>query len=338
MVKQSLLKKIDELKTELDKLRPLKVKKLRAIQESLRVEWIYNSNAIEGNSLSLGETAFYLKEGLTTEGRPLKDFLEVRNHQEAILALEDFLKSRRGLSQSFIKELHAVLLRGIEYIWVKGAGGKLIKKKVLVGKYKVQPNHVLTLSGKIHYYTDPIKVQMKMDQLMEWYSRNDKKISAVDLAARFHYRLVKIHPFDDGNGRLARILMNLILIKAGFLPAVIKNKERRGYLRVLEWADKGKLEMFVDFVAKQLIQTMDGVLRILKGEAEVVEPEVILTALDRREMILKKLERGQKYGLADVLRLVMVKRPTLKKDLRILVEEKKLKCFGNGKATRYRLK
>ncbi|MEA3354868.1 MAG: Fic family protein [Patescibacteria group bacterium] len=340
MIKTRLLNKINQLKEDLDKIRPVKGKDLLKLQEGLRIEWIYNSNAIEGNSLSLGETAFFLREGLTTEGRPLKDFLEAKNHQEAILAMNDCLKNKRSLSQSFIKELHAVLLKNIDYIWVRGKGGRLVRKKIEAGKYKTQPNHVLTLSGKVHYYTEPIKVQFEMDQLMNWYKNKGQGLEVVERATIFHYKLVKIHPFDDGNGRLARILMNLILIKDGFLPAVIKNDKRREYLKALESADKGNLSIFVNFTAFEVMETMEKVLMALKGEIKMdyIEFEVKPTAKDREKQILKQIKGGLKYGVADILRLVRIKRPTLKKDLARLVRKGRLKRTGKGKGTRYSLR
>ena len=337
MIRLRLIKDINQLKKEIDELRPLNKERMRLLEDNLRIEWIYNSNAIEGNSLSLGETAFFLKEGLTSEGKPLKDFLEVKNHQEAILAMEDLLKNRRQLSASFIKELHAILLKGIEYVWVRGASGQMVKKQVSPGKYKEKPNHVLTLSGKIHYYTEPIQVQAEMDELLQWYK--SKRLEVLERAAVFHYRLVKIHPFDDGNGRLARILMNLILMKSGFLPSVIKNEKRRKYLSTLESADKGNLAVFVNFVAEEVKETMEKALMILHGEKVPDYEEVLSLPMpkDREKQILKQMKVGQKYGLADILRLVRIKRPTLKKDLSRLVNEKKLKRVGQGKGTRYML-
>ncbi len=339
MISKQLKNKITRLKEEIDDFRPLNKGKVKLLNEKLLIEWIYNSNAIEGNSLSLGETAFFLKEGLTSEGKPLKDFLEAKNHQEAILALKDLLEGKRSLTQSYIKELHAVLLKGIEYIKVQGLKGGKVLKKVEAGKYKTKPNHVLTVSGQIHYYAEPIKVQEEMDRLMKWYLKPEKGLSVVEKAALFHYRFVKIHPFDDGNGRLARILMNLILMKAGFLPAVIKNEQRKQYLLALGEADRGDRRVFVRFVAGQVIETLELALAILNGSKKMEEKRVntTLSAEDRAKEILKALKRDEKYSLADLMSLVNIKRPTLKKDLSRLVKQGKIKVEGKGKGTRYRV-
>src|SRR3989338_3026741 len=144
------LKKIDDLQRKVDTFRPFSKGLLALWQERLRIDWTYNSNAIEGNTLTYGETAFFLREGLTSEGKPLKDYVEAKNHAEAIDYLHDVIQSKRTLTESFIKELHGLLLRDIEYTIALGAGGKLIHKPLGAGRYKLRPNHVLTLSGTIH--------------------------------------------------------------------------------------------------------------------------------------------------------------------------------------------
>ena len=186
---------------------------------------------------------------------------------------------------------------------------------------------------------DSIKVQEEMDRLMKWYLKPEKGLSVVEKAALFHYRFVKIHPFDDGNGRLARILMNLILMKAGFLPAVIKNEQRKQYLLALGEADRGDRRVFVRFVAGQVIETLELALAILNGSKKMEEKRVntTLSAEDRAKEILKALKRDEKYSLADLMSLVNIKRPTLKKDLSRLVKQGKIKVEGKGKGTRYRV-
>src|SRR3989339_1334635 len=109
-----ILNKIDQIRQKIDAFWPFDANLQKTLQEQLRIEWTYNSNAIEGNTLTLGETAFYLREGLTSEGKPLKDYLEARNHAEAIDGLQEIIERKRDLTEGLIKELHAVLLKGIE--------------------------------------------------------------------------------------------------------------------------------------------------------------------------------------------------------------------------------
>src|SRR3989338_10957172 len=273
---QTIMGRIDVLKERIDKLRPFSKELEAMLQEKLRIDWTYNSNAIEGNMLTYGETAFFLREGLTSEGKPLKDYVEAKNHAEAIDYLQEVVKSERTLTEGFIKELHGLLLRDIDHTIAKGADGKLIHKPLSAGKYKVRPNHVLTLAGTIHKYAEPIKVVDEMQDLLRWLQPSSglrlagtesEHLHPLERAALFHYRFVCIHPFDDGNGRMARLLMNLLLMRAGYPPCVVRNSKRREYLRSLEHADStGSTEAFVRVLAQELIQTEETMLRVLEGK------------------------------------------------------------------------
>lgn len=251
------LKEIDQLFTDYKKRRPLPEEKKQALYEKLRLEWTYNSNALEGNSLSLGETAFYLREGLTSEGKPLVDYLEAKNHAEAIDWLFKIVKEEKPITENFIKDLNALLHKGIFERPAKGADGQMIMRKINSGKYKSQPNHVLTLTGKIHYYVEPIKVHDEMEKLIKIIL--EKKMNPVELSAFVHYEITRIHPFDDCNGRTARLLLNLILMQAGYPPIIIKTEERRKYIGVLEQADLGNKEPFYLFVADYIKEILEKV-------------------------------------------------------------------------------
>jgi Fic family protein len=329
-----ILQKVDILKAKIDELRPFS-KELRAMwQERLRIDWTYNSNAIEGNTLTYGETAFFLREGLTSEGKPLKDYIEAENHAEAIDWLYEVVKSKRNMTESFIKELHALLLSGIEYTLAKGAHGKMVRKPLNSGKYKTRPNHVLTLSGAVHKYTDPIHVNDEMQILLKWYSKSGNH--PVEKALIFHYRFVCIHPFDDGNGRMARLLMNLLLMKAGYPPCIVQNVRRREYLKSLEKADKsGSCDDFLEFLMEELMRTQSTMLEVLKGKAL---PPILGERLNRKERIDLILKAFGKETLAIGQihdRVPQIKRPTLKSDLKLLLKKKVIRRKGVGKGVVY---
>lgn len=333
---KELLIKINKLKEEIDAFRPIDEGLQRTLQEKLRIEWTYNSNAIEGNTLTLGETAFYLREGLTSEGKPLKDYLEARNHAEAIDGLHDIIERKRDLTEGLIKEIHAVLLKGAELTEVLGRDGQKVKKPISPGQYKVRPNHVLTLSGKIHYYTDPLHVKDEMEKLVTWYQQTGN-IHPVEKGAIFHYRFVTIHPFDDGNGRLARILMNLILMQEGYPPCIIQARHRRKYLECLEVADtKGKIDSFISFAGGELLSTQKAILEILRGgETGLSESGGGLNQTERESRILALLEKGP-FSIGQIHPLLpQIKRPTLKSDLQRLVRLKKIRRRGVGKGVVY---
>ena len=329
------LKKLDDLQRKIDDFRPFSKELLALWQERLRIDWTYNSNAIEGNTLTYGETAFFLREGLTSEGKPLKDYVEAKNHAEAIDYLQGVVQSKRKITEGFIKELHGLLLRDVDHTIAKGADGKLIHKPLSAGKYKVRPNHVLTLSGTIHKYAEPIKVLDEMQNLLKWL-KESRKLHPVERAALFHYRFVCIHPFDDGNGRMSRLLMNLLLMQAGYPPCVVRNTKRREYLQSLERADTtGSTDDFVRLLAGELVQTEETMLRVLEGKPLPPIPGEKLHRDARRELILKAigtdmLSIGQ---IAD--HVPRIKRPTLKNDLSALVRARTLRKKGIGKGVTY---
>ncbi|MBU1172900.1 MAG: Fic family protein [Proteobacteria bacterium] len=256
----SFFAKADELNNQIISLKDKNTDLWNTILKKLKIDWTYNSNSIEGSTLTRGETHFFLTEGLTVEGKPFKDFVDTKNHANAIDWLQDIISNTRDISEGLIKELNALLLFGIDFTPAINPLGQKVNKKANPGQYKTQPNHVLLPNGDIHYYVDPLHVQTQMQELVEWINANIDQIHPIALAAIFHYNLVRIHAFDDGNGRGARILMNLILMKKGFFPAVIKTEKKRKYLTAIQEADKGDINPFVIFITGELIETQEKVL------------------------------------------------------------------------------
>jgi len=252
----SLNDKINSLKSSDESL-------WEVIAKKLKVDWTYHSNSLEGSSLTLGETFFFISEGLTVEGKPFKDFLDAKNHVEAIDYLYEIVSNQRDISESVIKEINALLLSGVTYTVARSSQGEKVKKKLTPGEYKKQPNHVLQADGNIHWYVDPINVKDQMEELVNWVNSQAKTLNPVYVASVAHYNLVRIHAFDDGNGRGARIFMNLVLLKSGFFPAVVRLEKKRKYLEALSEADKGDLIPFIRFICTELIETYEKVIHDL---------------------------------------------------------------------------
>jgi Fic family protein len=141
-----------------------------------------------------------------------------------------------------------------------------VKKKISPGKYKTEPNYVITLKGEIHYYCEPIRVPEEMEKLVKMI--NNSLYHPVELSARAHYKLVAIHPFDDGNGRVARLLMNLILMKYGYVPVVIKQENREDYYKALMKADAGEMDDFIQLVAAEERNSLRLILEIIEKHME----------------------------------------------------------------------
>lgn len=259
------LSRIDALKTELDAAKAARPELWPTVLKKLKVQWTTDSNAIEGSSLSFADTLFFLEQGLTVEGKPLKDFLDARNHAEAIELLFDVIANRRPISEGLIKEINALLLLGVQYTTARDSLGRIVQKPATPGQYKQLPNHVLLPDGTIHYYAEPLQVPPEMSRLCQWVDAARGKLHPVLIAAIAHYNFVRVHPFDDGNGRGARILMNLILMQDSYPPIVVANEERRAYLDSLRQADAGDIAPFISFIAASTETTLANLLKDLKA-------------------------------------------------------------------------
>lgn len=260
-----LIQAVDQQKAEIDHHKSLRKDIWATLQKKLKVDWTYDSNAIEGSTLTRGETGFFLEYGLTVEGKPFKDFLDARNHAEAIDYLYAIIKEERPLTQGVIKEFNALLLSGVTTTPAVNQEGKRIEKPARPGEYKTLPNHVLQPDGTMFYYVEPLQVPGEMAQLIQWIHRHTDLHHPAVVGAVAHYNLVRIHPFDDGNGRVSRLLMNLILIQKRFSPAIVRMEQRRNYLDGLKAADQGDLNPFIEFILKSLQETQTLLLQDLKN-------------------------------------------------------------------------
>jgi len=232
----------------LNKLRPLPSSSVKKLQEQFRIEMTYNSNGIEGNSLTLKETFLVINEGITIKGKPLKDHLEAKNHYEALEYLSNLVeKSRKQtISEQLIRNLHQVIMQETEKKWA--------------GKYR---NSNVIIVGAEHKPPDAISVPYQMAKLIKWWQDHQKKLDAIELAAIIHHKLVYIHPFFDGNGRTARLIMNLILMQRGYPLVVILKNDRKKYYKVLSEADKDNAIPFVRFIAQAVERSLDIYLKTL---------------------------------------------------------------------------
>ena len=257
---KELYEQLSDLKKCLDSFRPFNLDQIKYLQEVFDTQYTYASNRIEGNTLTLQETSFVINEGLTIEGKPFKDFVDAKNHAEAIDFLYDIIKDRRDITESLIKEMNALILFGIKHTIARTQYGELVKKKAHPGQYKIQSNHVEQADGTLHQYVDPLQVPVQMAELIAWLQQQAHQYHPIAVASFLHYHLVRIHPFDDGNGRGARLLMNLFLIKKEFFPVVIKNERKRYYLEALKQADDGDITHFIQFIIHELISTQEQVI------------------------------------------------------------------------------
>lgn len=269
---QSILKAI-ELKKELDGLRPLTKDQEEKIWQKFRLDWNYHSSHLEGNSLTFGETKNLILHNITAQGKPLKDHIEITGHNEALNWILDVIKEDRPLTENFIRELHKLLLKEPYEVEAITPDGKPTRKKIEIGKYKTTANHVKTTTGEIFRFAEPEETAAKMFDLLNWYKakRTEADVNPILLSAEFHHKFIIIHPFDDGNGRMARILMNFILMSFAYPPTIIKTEDKNNYFFALRQADNGDIEFFVDYIAQNLIRSLELMIAGAKGES-IEEP------------------------------------------------------------------
>ncbi len=282
-----ILNQVDALKAEIDALRPINPEQEQRIMQKFRLEWTYHSNAIEGNTLTFGETKAFLLHGVTAQGKPFRDYLDIRGHHAAIDSLLEIVRQQAPLTEAAVRELHKIILVEPYDVDAVTQDGRPTKRRVIPGQYKSMPNHVHTSTGEVHYYANPEETPAKIADLMAWYRRELDKgdLHPLILAATFHYQFVTIHPFDDGNGRMARLLMNLILMQAGFPPVVVQLDTKNEYLLALEQADTDDdLTPFIEIIGKSLLNSPDLYLRGAKGEdiEEIQDLDKKLTILQKR--------------------------------------------------------
>jgi len=251
---EKLLKSIDGKKRELDKFRPLPPSIVEKLREQFTIEWTYNSNAIEGNTLSLQETELVLNRGLTIGNKSLKEHFEAINHKEGIELVERFVEKKKDLDDKFVRDLHKIILKNID--------------DSAAGVFRTTNVRIL---GSVHIPPNPLKIPSLIKDFFEWYYENKHKMAIPELAAYAHYKFVCIHPFIDGNGRTSRLLMNLILMQNGYPPAVILNIDRKKYYRVLKQADLDKPKEFIDFIGRAIERSLIIYLNSIRPVTKEIE-------------------------------------------------------------------
>ncbi|MBK6362563.1 MAG: Fic family protein [Saprospiraceae bacterium] len=183
----------------------------------------------------------------------MRELEEMKAHDMAYAMIREWAADpSREISERDIRELNKIILVKDFYKDAITPEGQTTRKIIKAGEYKSDPNSVLLANGEIFHYADPLDVPFKMQELMDWYRNEKDSIHPVILAAVFHHKFVLIHPFDDGNGRISRLLMNYILLKNDFPPVVIKSTEKQKYLNALRMADAGKMEAFIKYISEQL--------------------------------------------------------------------------------------
>lgn len=282
----STIERIEHLRKELQSLLPMKAEDQQRLDKKFRLEFNYNSNHIEGNTLTYGETALLLLYDDTKGNHTFREYEEMKSHDVAFEMVKEWAREKeRPLTESQIKNLNEIIL--VRPFWKDAITeeGQNTRRQIKIGEYKKYPNSVRLQNGEMFHYASPTDTPIKMGELIEWYRLEEEKgeVHPVQLAALLHYNFVRIHPFDDGNGRISRLLMNYVLLKNDLPPVIIKSEDKRNYLQALHLADVGDLNAFVDYVAEQVLWSLEISEKAARGESVDEDGD-----LDKKLSLLKK--------------------------------------------------
>jgi len=293
---KDLLDHIDKLKKQLAQLQPLSAENQQRLDKKFRMEWNYNSNHIEGNTLTYGETELLLIFGETKGNHEFREYEEMKGHDVALKLTEDLaLDKERNLSESFIREINKVILKEPFYKEAITPDGQPTRRLIKIGDYKSFPNSVLLQNGEMFNYASPAETPALMGDLVTWYLKiaANKQVHPIEVAVELHYKFVCIHPFDDGNGRISRLLMNYHLLKNGYPPVIIKSADKKNYLFALHEADTGNIEAFKNYIAEQLVWSYEISIKAARGESveEVGDWEKKIELLNKQLSTKEKASR-----------------------------------------------
>lgn len=246
-IKQRVSKK----KQILDKRRPFAPQILNRLREDFTVEWTYNSNHIEGNTLTIAETKLILEDGITVGGKSLREHFEVINHEKAIHFLESLVDQEQPMRAIDLLSIHALVMANI----MDDFAGRLRQGMVrIVGANFTPPN--------------ARKVSELLDELVDYINNNPSNFDIITLSTLFHHRFVWIHPFNDGNGRTVRLAMNLLLMQQGYPPCFILTKDRKKYIAALNQANKGDYKKLLLIMFQAVERSLNIYINSMGGDYE----------------------------------------------------------------------
>jgi len=296
---QNTINKIRELSSILKNSLPMNEVSQSRLDKKLRLEFNYNSNHLEGNTLTYSETELLLIFDETKGNHTHREYEEMKAHDVALQLVKDWATDiKRPLSEANIKNLNEIIL--VRPFWKDAItpDGQKTRRLIKVGDYKEFPNSVRLSNGELFEYASVTDTPILMGELIQWYRAEEQKneLHPVELAAMLHYKLVRIHPFDDGNGRISRLLMNYVLLKNNLPPVIIKSADKRNYISSLNSADTGDINSFIKYIAQQLVWSLELSIKAAKGEsieeADDFEKEISIWKKQASQNVVTPLHRN----------------------------------------------
>ncbi len=296
IIEKEFYERILRKKKELDNLRPLPKIALEKLRNQFAIELAYNSNAIEGNTLTLKETKLVIEEGITIKGKPMREHFEAINHQKAFVLLENIVKKKTDITEHMIKDMHKIILTWIDDEYA--------------GRYR---NVNVSILGAIRSPPRFEKVSKRMEEFINEIKTNPEKLNVIELAGLIHYRLAEIHPFIDGNGRTARLTMNLFLMSHGYPITLILKVDRKKYYDRLKRSDQGDMKPFIDFIGMNVERSLDLYLDVFKGGPEYVSLTEAAKGTPYSQEYLSLLARKGRIEAIKLGRNWVIKKEAIKK-------------------------
>ena len=347
--------KLTELFERWESLQPLSETQQSSLSRRFTVEYNYNSNHIEGNTLTYGQTELLLMFGAVSGEGHLQDFTEMKASQVGLEMMSQAVKEgNMPMTQHFIRTLHKTLLREDYTVYRQLPGGVTTSYVVHAGCYKTRPNSVITPTGERFEYASPEETPALMTDLVKWYNKAEAegKLTTVELAALFHYRYIRIHPFEDGNGRIARLLMNFILLRHGYPMIVIRSKKKKAYLDALGKADKNvgtipsdganatleQAQDFVNYITKQVEQTLEDDMNFLQEKEDAVwlfDGDLVTFKNETTIKLIKLLIGNPSITIPEMAKELSINASAIQKQLKDLQDKGYMERSGaNKKAQR----
>lgn len=308
------MKRIEQLYNEWQSLLPLKPEDQSRLDRKFMLEFNYNSNHIEGNTLTYGQTELLLLFGKVVDEANMKDLEEMKAHNVCLKMIRTEAADKgKPLTETFIRQLHLTMLREDYVCYRQLSDGTNTSYTIHAGIYKTRPNWTNTVTGERFNYASPEETPALMADLVNWYNEAETKgeLSPIELASVFHYRYIRIHPFEDGNGRIARLMVNYILARHNYPMIVVKSKDKNSFLTALNrcdvnvglvpsdgaHADLEQLSAFVDYMSGCLETALEVCIKAAKGESieedDDVDKELFLlaqTARSKRGNIVRRTD------------------------------------------------
>ncbi len=315
-------------------LQPLSEIDTLRLQNKFMLDFNYNSNHLEGNTLTYGQTEVLLLFGRVIGNAPMKDFEEMKAHNLCLNLMINQAKSGAPLTEAFIRQLHKIMLREDYEVPVKSPSGIMTSYTVHAGIYKTRPNSVITPSGTKFYYATPEETPALMSDLVGWYNEesSSNKYDPIELASIFHYRYIRIHPFEDGNGRIARLMVNYILKSHDWPMMVVRTKNKSSYLSALAMADANvgpvpsdgahagfdEIRPFIEHMKKVMLSDVSTYISFVFTDRDLAwwyEGEMVKFSTDTPGKILSLLQADPNITLDTMAATLGINRSAIQKQI-----------------------